>query len=448
MKQILMVDDVTTNIKCATEVLKDHYQLITAKTGQGALEILENARPDLILLDVNLPDMDGFELMEAFQNNDEIADIPVVFLTAETDTMSEAKGMRLGAMDYIKKPFGPEILLTRINKILKYDDKKKSTDVAITRDSLSTLWNRSSLEKYIEIDEDEKGVFLLLDIDNFKQVNDNFGHLMGDDVLVSFANILQEHAGHGNRVCRIGGDEFVVYLSNLHIKNKIREMARNLVAAVEYEVNKLIDFENELQISISIGISLKPEDGNEFSELYSNADKALYFIKQNGKRGFHFFREADVNGQKLRKDNKQIDLIQLKRLIQETETGGGAYKVEYSGYKRVFRFVSRFVERSGQNAQMVLFTVSRIEGLAEDHQTPIRLEWTMMKLENIVSKSLRHGDIECRLSECQYIVILMDVTDENGKYVVERILEKCRKMIDNDEFKISYDMETINVVDD
>jgi len=118
MKKILMVDDVSTNIKCANEVLKDKYQLITARSGQVALKLLEETKPDLIILDINMPDMDGYELLEIIKGKEEFADVPVVFLTAENDEESEAKGLRLGAVDYIMKPFGPKILLGRIDKIL------------------------------------------------------------------------------------------------------------------------------------------------------------------------------------------------------------------------------------------------------------------------------------------------------------------------------------------
>ena len=118
MKKILMVDDVSTNIKCATEVLKDKYQVSTAKNAYLALEILDEVKPDLIILDINMPDMDGFELLEIIKAKKEYANVPIIFLTAENDVQSEQKGLGIGAIDYITKPFGPMILLSRIDKIL------------------------------------------------------------------------------------------------------------------------------------------------------------------------------------------------------------------------------------------------------------------------------------------------------------------------------------------
>jgi diguanylate cyclase (GGDEF)-like protein len=452
MKQILMVDDVTTNIKCAEEVLKDKYEVVTAKTAKKALDYLANAKPDMILLDINLPDMDGFELYKRIRKIEKFVKIPIIFLTAETDMMSEAKGLRLGAMDYIKKPFGPDILLSRVDRVLNSEETKKSLELLANRDSLTTLWNRRYLEEYIEKGQrkTEKGIFLLLDMDNFKQVNDSFGHLMGDEVLVAFANILQVYAGPDSRVCRLGGDEFVVYMSGTWSKAKIRDMCRNLIAVMEYEINKLIEFEDDqLQISVSIGIALKPQDGKTFNNLYNCADKALYFVKQHGKRGFHFFHEEEVSIQALQKDNKHIDMMQLKRIIQETETIEGAYKVEYSGFKRIYRFIYRFVHRTGQKVQMVLFSIVRKSGSIEDEEMSMRLERTMMKLEDAVTTSLRRGDVGSRFSECQYVVILMDVNFENSKAVVERVMQKCKKeILDGDEFTINFEIQSIDKGED
>ena len=118
MKKILMVDDVSTNIKCVLEVLKDKYQVATAKNARLALELLAEINPDLIILDINMPDMDGFELLEIIKAKKEYENIPVIFLTAENDVQSEEKALGMGAAGYIMKPFGPMILLSRIDEIL------------------------------------------------------------------------------------------------------------------------------------------------------------------------------------------------------------------------------------------------------------------------------------------------------------------------------------------
>ena len=121
-KHILIVDDVTTNLKVAGDVLKDKYQLSMAKSGAQALEFLKKAKPDLILLDVRMPGMDGYETLEHIKSNVETSNIPVVFLTVDDKRESEIKGLKMGAMDFILKPFEPDIMLSRIEKILQIED--------------------------------------------------------------------------------------------------------------------------------------------------------------------------------------------------------------------------------------------------------------------------------------------------------------------------------------
>jgi diguanylate cyclase (GGDEF)-like protein len=444
-KQILIVDDVKTNIKIAAEALKGNYQVSAAKTGAKAFDYLEKSRPDLILLDINLPDINGYEFLERLQKNEDTANIPVVFVTAQTDAASESRGLKLGAMDFIKKPFVPEILLNRVERVLKAEEARRTLGHFANRDSLTTLWNRRYLEEYIEqgAGRQEKGVFLLLDMDNFKQINDNYGHLMGDDVLIAFAKTLQEYSTDENRVCRIGGDVFVIYISNVQSKSRISEMASNLISEIEYEVNKSFDFEQDIHISVSVGIALKPQDAKDFKGLYNCADKALYFVKQNGKKGFHFFNDTDGSGQMLLAHNRQIELMQLRRSIRETEMAHGEYRVEFSGNNRIYRFVSRFVERTGQSVQMVLFTVGRVSGADEDSQLSLGLEKAMTKLEDAASASLRSGDVGSRFSGCQYVAVLMDVSSENVKLIVERILDHCQQEIDSAEFTLRYEVEEI-----
>ena len=124
-KHILMVDDVTTNLRCASEVLRDNYKISMVKSGAQALKFLETVIPDLILLDISMSDMDGYETLEHIKRNPKWTDIPVVFLTADADGESEIKGLKMGAMDYIRKPFEPDVMLSRIDKVLKMEENRK-----------------------------------------------------------------------------------------------------------------------------------------------------------------------------------------------------------------------------------------------------------------------------------------------------------------------------------
>lgn len=122
MKHILLVDDVSTNLKCIEFILRDKYKVTTAKSGGGALECLNTMIPDLVLLDICMKDMDGYEVMARMKENPRTADIPVIFLTADSGQASEEKGLALGAADFIRKPFEPQDLLDRIDVIWELEE--------------------------------------------------------------------------------------------------------------------------------------------------------------------------------------------------------------------------------------------------------------------------------------------------------------------------------------
>lgn len=126
MKHILMVDDNTTNLKVAGQVLQPFYQLSMAKSGKQALSFLKKNKPDLILLDINMPDMNGYETLSEIKLNQEVSNIPVIFLTASNDMDSEIRGMQMGALDYITKPFEEQVMLSRIEKVLQMDEMRKN----------------------------------------------------------------------------------------------------------------------------------------------------------------------------------------------------------------------------------------------------------------------------------------------------------------------------------
>lgn len=438
MKSILMVDDVATNLICAAEVLRNSYEVSTAKSGRQALLMLKEMTPDLIMLDINMPQMDGYEVFEKILSNPEWASIPVVFLTAEADMANEARGLEMGAMDFIRKPFDPEVMKARIDKILSISDQKKELQFVANRDSLTNLPTRKTLENYMNLSTNKEGYFLLLDLDNFKSVNDNFGHIVGDSVLIKLSQVFEEVVGDNERVCRLGGDEFAMFLSGELLKEDVRNIVRRLIATTEYEISDILADFSDFRVSISVGIACRPSDGETFQELYANADKALYFVKQNGKRGYHFFDYEENKDETFEEENTKIDLLGLQRLICENDKQDGAYKVEYEGFKRIYRFVSRCLDRKDEDIQIVLFTLSFLSDNKDEN-----LKDFIQRLGNAVSNSLRRGDVATQCGDCQYVVILMDANEDNGRKVSERIKDKFYKSVKDESVKLLYEIETV-----
>lgn len=292
MKHILMVDDVTTNLKCAAEVLQPYYQLSMAKSGKQALNFLKKNRPDLILLDIKMPDMDGYETMEEIKLNPETADIPIIFLTADTDFSSEVKGIKMGAMDFITKPFEADVMLGRIEKVLQMEDMRKNILHSARKDELSGLPNFEAFCESVEAVL-RSGItsahLLVADLDDFARYNESNGVLAGDDALRRFAAgfkelcVEQQLLKEESLVARVGANSFAVFL--------LEPLTQEDVATYFSKISDCAALTTGLTVSLAVcGI---PVIGAEFSTLYSNAEKALYYIKQSGKNNWHIYQEKN-----------------------------------------------------------------------------------------------------------------------------------------------------------
>lgn len=443
-KHILIVDDVTTNLKLAADVLQDYYQLSMAKSGAQALEFLKKAKPDLILLDVRMPGMDGYETLEKIKSNVDTANIPVVFLTVDDQRESEIKGLKMGAMDFILKPFEPDIMLSRIEKILQIEDLRKNLSNSAKKDPLTGVWNR----KFIEEDVDKyfttknKGVFIIFDVDNFKTVNDRYGHMFGDSVLCKFSNILLEKIGPRDIAARMGGDEFAVFLKGDYSDDEINSYCEMILDSVHTEMKD--PTESSYEPTVSIGISVAPDDGTDFNSLYHRADKALYYIKQNGKDYYHYYkqREESLNSQ-LVNFNSEVDMKRLEKLIRERKQRDGALRVEYEGFKHIVHFVSRFTQRSGDSIWIILFTLSHSENVK---LTTEELEAAMQEVERAIVVSLRQGDVTTQYSSFQFITMLLNSSEEDSRGIAGRIITTWQEITENKDLSLQYDLKNIDAI--
>ncbi len=442
-KHILIVDDVTTNLKLAAEVLQEHYKLSMAKSGQQALLFLQKARPDLILLDVRMPEMDGYQTLERIKANPATANIPVVFLTVDDQRESEIRGLKMGAMDFILKPFEPEVMLSRIDKILQIEDLRKNLSISARKDVLTGLWNRKHLEDEVERYLDGNGqmaVFMIMDIDNFKQVNDTMGHIMGDAVLECIANILKNSVGPRDIAARIGGDEFAVFLKGDYTDGEICQYCELLFAQMETELAGVTG--NKDIITLSVGIAQVPMDAYDYFGLYTKADKALYYVKQNGKNDYHFYsrKEDEPEIFNFENEDSSVDMEKLEQFVEERNEVEGAYRVEYEGFKHIYHFVSRGLGRNGQTVQMALFTLNYIKNMGITHEM---LQEAMKELERAIIVSLRQGDVTTQYSSFQYVVLLMNANEENGERVVQRILDTWEEMNEYSGIQLDYAIKQV-----
>lgn len=447
MKNILVVDDNKLNLASARKTLSGEYKVIPVMRGEQALSYLEHGECDIILLDINMPEMNGFEVLSRINQMEQCKNIPVIFLTADNDTETETRCFKEGAIDFIAKPFVPEVMLSRIGRVLELEElrrsladrlEKKTQEVSDIKnksrqDALTGLWNRAHTEETVNkmLAEGVKGALLMIDMDNFKAINDNYGHIAGDQTLKMFADTLREYSEEGDVLCRIGGDEFVAFLKDVTSKSEIGNRAYDIISSLCY---KLEQCKFETNSSVSIGIAQTPEDGTEFNKLYNAADKALYYVKQNGKNSYHFF--SDQNEAERSRSAKNVDLAYLGEILSRADSGKGAYLLDFDSFHHVYNFIRRFVDRSGRDVQTVLFTVNSADGVTEPDTDEVEVALEM--LDKAIYNSLRRVDVSTRYSSKQVIVILMDANTENGDLVAKRIISCFEKLYIGKQIKLDY----------
>lgn len=257
------------------------YNVWMAENGRVALELLMHKPCDMIVCDVMMPEMDGFTLRELVRGNPRTREIPFIFLTARSQSTDQIRGLESGVEDYITKPFEPAVLKARVEAVLR---RRAAYARSSCSDPLTRLLNRHALEQEIRKSLErvqrygEIGSMLFLDIDNFKKINDTYGHAMGDRVLVRFAEMIQAHSRQIDIAGRYGGEEFVLYLPQTDLDGA-RAVTQRMM-----ESFRTADFEAEgLSKTFSAGVSLAPAHGTDFSLLCARADHAMYQAKNTGK---------------------------------------------------------------------------------------------------------------------------------------------------------------------
>lgn len=291
---ILVVDDMTTTLLLIHDLLKDTYEVKIAKSGTKALEILESPNDiDLILLDIEMPDMNGYDVCKRIKNNETIKNIPIIFITGRTSQEDEEYGLNLGAIDYITKPFNKAIVKLRIKNYLNLKIKNDMLEKLSMYDGLTNIRNRrffdETFEKtFSEIKRDKKSLaVLMIDIDFFKPYNDNYGHGQGDETLRKVAKALEKTIKRASDfVARYGGEEFVILLKDIN-KDGVEAVANNLLNAIRelkitHEFSKIENY-----VTVSIGASFYNSNSDVTKlELLLKADETLYNVKNSGRNNF------------------------------------------------------------------------------------------------------------------------------------------------------------------
>ncbi|MDD6627749.1 MAG: diguanylate cyclase [Lachnospiraceae bacterium] len=274
------------------------------------------------------------------------------------------------------------------------------------------------------------GCLMIIDLDHFKRINEDYGHLAGDYALKLTADVLREVCNK-DTVCRTGGDEFLYYIEGV----KSRETA---VAKVNEILDTFARKQEEADLlketQLSIGISMSGTDGYEYEELYRRADKALYHVKQNANVRYGFYQGT---GLVRTPEQSKFDLERVIDLIRNRQAYKGAFQIDYGEFEHIYDFVTHFSQRSNQETQLLLFTLFSSDGSEIKLE---RMEIAMQCMEQAICKSLRGVDVGTRYSSSQFLVVLMGTEKENIHVVTDRIVQNYFKLYGGKDITLTYDI--------
>ena len=297
-QKLLLVDDIPENLELLHRILRDYYDLINANNGKEALKLAESEKPDLILLDVMMPGMDGFEVCRLLKLNPSLKEIPVIFLTALTDELSEIIGFEAGAVDYITKPFKPQIVKIRVRTHLELKMFREKYKRISLLDGLTGIPNRRAFNECLHREwgrsqrNKSELSLIMVDIDYFKKYNDTFGHLGGDDCLKKVAEILiSSHVRPGDFVARYGGEEFASILPDTNAEGAAVTALRMLNDVSSMKIphpdSPVASF-----VTISLGVAtIIPSPGISLDTLIGMADLMLFKSKEEGRNRIKQFNQ-------------------------------------------------------------------------------------------------------------------------------------------------------------
>ena len=441
---VAIVDDDLTNLKIASRILsKNNLKVSSFSSGKALLDFMETEKPDLILLDINMPEMDGFETykrireLEAEQQREET---PVIFLTADEAIDSEVQSFSIGVSDYIRKPFDPDVLITRIGNILNQHQQLMELKEEAARDKLTGLLNKgTATEKLMEGLAQSSGYLMMIDLDSFKLVNDIYGHEMGDKILVTFSDIIKDVFPESSIIGRMGGDEFTAFVPDFKDEKDIREASLRLTYDLLDEAKRLMGDNMNIPLGASLGVIYVPKPGMDYEEMLNYADKALYHVKQNGKHGYYIFNddiemEADAS--------KDINLNTISMLLAERNITNSALRLNKDDFISVYRFVMRYIMRYHRNACKVMFTLH-----SNSKMSNATFAGLCEEFGNHISMILRKSDLMMQYKQNQFFVLLTDIREEAIAQVIGNVLrvwnENHDKEPDNKKISISYEVEFV-----
>jgi two-component system cell cycle response regulator len=286
MQLIFILDDSTMSLNVLSRLLEaEGYKVICLKESEDAVDMIVEAEPDLVLLDIVMPKVSGLEVLHDLKARDSCADMPVIMVTAMTDAADVSAALEAGAFDYIRKPFEAIEVTARVRSALRTREYMQKLRYLSERDGLTGLLNHATFMKALDKEvaapsRDPKALSVVMaDIDFFKAVNDRYGHQAGDALLAGLAGYLSAAVGSSGAAGRYGGEEFCVFLRgfDLGMAGRWAETFRRVIEGREWKLG-----EQRARATLSLGVSTQ-ELGSSPESLIAEADRCLYEAKKGGR---------------------------------------------------------------------------------------------------------------------------------------------------------------------
>lgn len=439
---IIAVDDDISNLKMAGHILsKAGFRVTALKSGHLLMEyVQENGYPDLILMDIRMPDMDGFEVMRRLREDPAGEKVPVIFLTGEEGHENESKSLSSGAMDYIRKPFNPEVLVSRVRKTLDIHNEMLRIEKDAVTDQLTGLLNKTATEnRMAELCSTDRGLLCVLDLDAFKSVNDLYGHDAGDRILVMFSKLLKQSGNFVSACGRIGGDEFLIFSRCMSRSEDLTIFAERINADFRANAVEILGSNMTIPLGISIGAVAVPKYGTEYAKLFHLADQSLYFVKKNGKHGCRLYEDETGGHVPL---SQELDLETITAILEEKRASPNAMWIGREVFGSIYRYMVRYMDRYHSSAYRVLYTVRLQPDLDEMERTEVLNAFKMA-----IRNTLRNSDVMMECGEHQIFLLLPEIQDYDIDRVLDRVMRKWKQSGKADKGEVSCEFGAVHATD-
>ncbi len=421
--RIIIVDEDTSSLETASNILRKAGKDVTVMTsGRSLLDhVRKEGFPDLIMMDINLSDLDGFETLKLLKLiMIPGKEVPVIFLTDVDHLALETKGLEAGAIDILRKPLDPEVLVSRVQKTLDIQKRLQEYERDARTDPLTGLLNKTAAEAAIsDLCQTESGLLCALDLDSFKSINDIFGHDIGDRVLLMFTNLLRKDLEYKAEIGRIGGDEFILFIKGMETEEELRHFTERINEDYLLQTQKLLGEHQPIPLGVSAGAVAVPEYGKDYEKLFHLADQALYFVKQNGKHNCKLYKHHEFNP---RDSHRLMDLETLTSILEERNESPHAMWMGNDVFGSIYRYMVRYMDRYHSVAFRVLFTVKTTAAISEIENTEI-----MMQFRKLMQNSLRNSDVMMECGDNQLFLLLPEIQEYDVDRVLTRLIKKWKE---------------------